>query len=499
MASIEMVASVSEKQADEMGPKTSSSVPSPRASHAALLTAAQLCRGVVRMLFVVVVARSLGPRAFGVYALLLATIEMVAVASGSSYTDYLTREAAIDKHLGWGLTSQLIALRSIVTLPLIVLGVGILWLLHYPSDIIVAAVWFSTSLLFRNVNEAVQGVLRGTGHYCAFLLIELAIASGLATGVGLLLVRGGGLRVVVTTEVAAAAMGAVLAASLAIKLRPACRSHVGLQELLKSSAIFNIYGFVGNLYDRVDVLILSKLAGNYATGIYSAAYRPLGTAQLLPYGILFSLLPVLSQRDPRAADRERLQKAMGFLLCFSFLIILVTVAFADSIVPLVYGPGFSESATALKFLVWAIVLRYVNYALNIKLLALRQERVFVTTCLICLAVNVFGNLALIPKFSWRAAAVMTLATEFVLFAQNVYWLRRTIGTVPKPTGWLRTSVVFVCLLALSVAGAKLVSPAIIGSACVLLFLGYLYRAGMVAQFAAAWGSMPTTGFEGSNS
>ena len=39
----------------------------------------------------------------------------------------------------------------------------------------------------------------------------------------------------------------------------------------------NVYGFMGTLYDRFDVVLLSKLAGDYATGIYSVAYRALGS------------------------------------------------------------------------------------------------------------------------------------------------------------------------------------------------------------------------------
>src|SRR5208283_5100039 len=83
----------------------------PKISHAVLLTSAQLSRGLVRIFFVFVVARQLGPQQFGVYALLLAMIEILAVASGSGCADYMTREAAKDARVGWGLGSQLIGLR----------------------------------------------------------------------------------------------------------------------------------------------------------------------------------------------------------------------------------------------------------------------------------------------------------------------------------------------------------------------------------------------------
>ena len=453
----------------------------PRISHAALLTAAQLCRALLRLSFVVVVARALGPNLFGTYALLLATVEMVAVASGTGYTDYLTREASTDEHLGWGLASQLISLRALCLVPLVSVALGVLVILRYPPFVIVAAAWFSISLLFRAVSEAVQGVLRGTEHYLAFLLIEVLIGLGLTTGAGYVLVRGGNLSAVVATEITASAAGACGAICAALKFRSHSRSHLHLRSLLKASLIFNLYAFVGNLYDRIDVILLSTLAGDYATGIYSAGYRPLGAVQLLPYGVLYSLLPSLTRTKCSGSDRARLEKTMGFLFSTALLIILVTMAFADRAIPALLGSRFSETAVALKILVWAVVFRYLNYALNIVFLSLRQERIFVLTSIVCLVINLCGNLLFIPVLGWRAAALLTIATEIALFAQNIFWLQRLSGTVPKPAGWLRTVLVFLVALGIFLLGKGLGYSMVVGGFCVIGFLLYFLLTGQIWQ------------------
>ena len=61
----------------EVRAQTNSAALEPKISHAVLLTAAQLSRGLVRLLFVLVVARTLGPHQFGVYALLVAVVEIL--------------------------------------------------------------------------------------------------------------------------------------------------------------------------------------------------------------------------------------------------------------------------------------------------------------------------------------------------------------------------------------------------------------------------------------
>ena len=458
----------------------------PRVSHAVLLTSAQLARGLARLLFVLMVARSFGPKQFGVYALLLAVVEILAVASGSGYADYLTREAAQDPRVGWGLGAQLTLLRLLSLLPLAGAGLGILWLLRYPRMVLVAAAWLSLSLIPRTVSDAVQGVLRGVARYWAYLAVELVFDVGLlGGGVLLLLVQHGELRAVIAAEIIAASAAAAASIVFALMFRPNERIRLGLRELLEKSAVFNLYALVGNLYDRLDIVLLSKLAGDYATGVYSAAYRPLGTIQLLPYGVLYSILPALSNgtRD----ERERLEKAMGLLLSAAFVVVLVTMVYAGPAVALLFGSRYVDSAIALKILVWAVILRFMNFALNVRLLAGNHERVFVTTSLVCLGVNLVGNLIFVPMYSWRAAASITIVTEAVLLAQNAFWLRRTVGAVPKPFGVKGSSFVFAILVGIVFIGARTASPILIGSVCILLFLIYLYRAGMIGEFATVWG------------
>src|ERR1700688_4282865 len=103
-----------------------------RISHAVLLTAAQVLRGLLRLFFVIAVARVLGPVRFGVYTLLLAMVEMLAVASGTGYIDYLTRESAKDERLGWGLAAQLIWLRLACIVPFRGVRLGIILLAPGP-------------------------------------------------------------------------------------------------------------------------------------------------------------------------------------------------------------------------------------------------------------------------------------------------------------------------------------------------------------------------------
>jgi len=415
-------------------------------------------------------------------------VEFLAMASGGGYIDYLTREAARDAGVGWGLASQLMALRIAIAIPVAVIEIAILFVMRYPHAMLTGTAWMAVTLIPRSLSEAVQGVLRGIDRYKSYLVVELVLGTGLVMGAGLMLMRSGGLHMAIQTEIAAAGIAGLLAVGLGFKFKTKKLIGMNRWHLVKKSAVFNLYSFIGTMYDRFDVVVLSRLAGDYATGIYSVAYRALGMTQILAYGVLYSLLPTLSRNSGGLAERLRMEKATGLLLSAAFMLVLATMVFAGPAVNLLLGVRYAESAVALKILIWAVILRYFNYALNVRLLAGGHERVFVATSLVCLGVNFFGNLVFIPMYSWRAAAAITIATELVLLGQNIFWIRRVSGGVSLSLRVALNSLVFVSLLALAMVGGFLGAPLVVGTACIALFAAYLYRSGICSEFSAVWGA-----------
>ena len=468
------------------GALANSSVGKPKISDIFILTAAPLVRQLLRVGFVLIVARALGPENFGTYALIFAMIELLAVASGAGYIDYLTRETARDEHAGWGLSFQLSWLRIAIAVPAAVAEIGILFLLGYPRLVLASTAAMALTIVPRALSEATQGVLRGVRRYDLYLIIELVGGLTLLGGGCFLLVLGGGLPVVVITEIAAAAVAAAVALALTLRLRMVKKVRLGWRKLVAKTLVFNIYPFTSNLYNRVDVILLSKLAGNYATGIYSIVYRVLGVSQLLPYGVLYSLLPSISRDQWSEAEKRRLERAMGLLLNLAFVVVLATLIFGGPVVRLLLGARYLDSIPVLDILIWATIPMYLNFALNLGLLATGRERAFVSTSSVCFAVNFIGNLILIPLFSWRAAAFMTIVTELILLAQNAFWIRRTVGRILIPLGAVRTTAAFLALVSVAWVVGRLVSAPVIGVACLLFFLIYLYRTGLISEFVAVW-------------
>jgi O-antigen/teichoic acid export membrane protein len=66
-------------------------------------------------------------------------------------------------------------------------------------------------------------------------------------------------------------------------------------------------------------------------------------------------------------------------------------------------------------------------------LAAHKENFFLWTAGLCTVFNISANLLLIPRFSFLAAAAVTVLTELLLLSQNLYLIKKLLGhsVLPK--------------------------------------------------------------------
>ncbi len=412
----------------------------------------------------------LGPDRFGIYALLLTINEILLFISGGGFIDYLTREAAKDPASGYASAIRLTQLRWLYLLGLVGLCLPVLWLLGYSQAVAVNSVLLSVALFPRAVNESCKGLLRAATAFQRFLWVELVEGATLVAVGALLLFRGAGIRGLIWAELAAAAMGALIALRLALPLFP---RGLGItpawSHVVRKSIAFNVYPLIVDVYDKVDIVLLSKLAGNAAVGLYTMPYRILPMLQVLPFGLMGVLLPTLSASHAHTEEKEASGQVLGLLYASALFFGLGALLLSDTVVPWALGPTYDGSATVLKIVIWAILPMFMNNVYNTILLAKNRERVFLVTSTVCMFVNIAANVILIPRYSYRAAAAVTIATEFVLLAQNAVIVKRTIGYLPLPRNFLRTTVSFAIISAVSLIALRWATPLVVGPLAALIF------------------------------
>jgi len=446
------------------------------APRARLLSASQVVRRLCRMALLFLAARMLGVATFGSYALLLTIVEMVALISGVGYMEFLTREVAKRPGLSRPLGVRVTFLRMTYIVPGLGLALLAMAAMHFSSTVVVNAALLAITLVPRAAGESAQGILKGLRRFAPLLAIELTQGVLVVGAAAAFIQLGFGLRGVIFAEIVSATAGAVIALLSVASGETAPREEAPqVRTLIRSTFAFNIYPFIVNVYDRVDVVLLAKLAGAAATGIYALPYRAYGTLNIIPYGVMGALLPAMSASPMGQMQRDACSRAMKFLLLVAFMIVLVTLTFAGPAVWLLLGESYAGSAQTIRILIWAGVPMFLNFALSTLLLAAHKEKVFVWTASICTAFNIAANLILIPRYSFLAAAAVTVATESLLLAMNLYLVGRLLGQLVLPKeGWKIISV-FILVLGLYWVLRNQISQVWAGSAACLVYTVFALR------------------------
>jgi polysaccharide transporter, PST family len=164
------------------------------------------------------------------------------------------------------------------------------------------------------------------------------------------------------------------------------------------------------IYMRADVILLGKLAGYTAAGIYSAAAQISEGCALLPMAFAPALFPLLVRWRKQGAQFYHRQFEKLFLVTAMtgvFVSLGLTLA-APFIIQLLFGASYGASVSVLRILAWAPTFVFIG---------IMQTGYDITEGLTWLAtlrttagalINVTLNLLLIPRYGANGAAVATL-------------------------------------------------------------------------------------------
>jgi len=217
------------------------------------------------------------------------------------------------------------------------------------------------------------------------------------------------LAVAIPTGVA----GLVLPLALVLRMgiRPHPRVSADLIPLIGRALPFAVLAGSSILYDRVDVLLLSKLAGNSAVGVYSAADRVIDGLLVIPASIGAALYPSLSAVPGQA--RRVLYSAFRWALPISVGVMVLALFPGGLSVNILYGQQYTGAETTFQLLSPLVPLGTCTVSLAYLLQARVRTGLAVVSTLAGLAVDVVSNLILIPRFSYRGAAISADIAELV--------------------------------------------------------------------------------------
>lgn len=208
--------------------------------------------------------------------------------------------------------------------------------------------------------------------------------------------------------------------------------------ILKKSAPFALLVLLMASYNRIDPILLRRLAGDADAGVYAGAFRLLDALTAVAYLVSVPLLPVFSKLckeikpasanynllsiNSQLADIVRL--VFWPMMLFAVGVSVVCNLWAEPIMQLLYHGNFAPYVPVFRVVIFGIVPISITYIFGTLLTAgghLRQLNLFAATTLV---LNVVVNLLLIPRFGATGSAWASLtAQSFMALAQLLLAIR----------------------------------------------------------------------------
>ncbi len=374
--------------------------------------------------------RFLGSSGYGNYTFITSFILIFVSLSDLGLTTIGIRESSQKGGETGEIFGRILALRLFLTLFLFLfLNLAIVFLPQF-AGLRLPAFLASFVVFFLTLRTTNQGVLQTR--------LRLDLASGLEVfasivflvllGFFLFLGKIISLNLLFTFWSISALLSGLLGLVTARRFQPLRLSFDRRQSLtlLKEALPLGAYLLVFSVYDRgIDAFILKSFFSSSVVGYYGLAYKIHGNLVLGAAFLMNSLFPLLAsfKNDP-ARLRRTYEKAFTVLLLAGVAILVGGAFLAPLIIRLVAGESFSPSVMAFRLLLGATFFSYLNHLTGFLMVALGDQKDLLKFSLIAFFTNLVLNLVFIPKYSFVAAAVVTILTELTIFVFTQNYLAR---------------------------------------------------------------------------
>jgi len=222
-------------------------------------------------------------------------------------------------------------------------------------------------------------------------------------------------------------------------------------KLLQSALPFVTIGIVHIVNLRLDILVISYFLGERAIGLYGVANELIISLLIIPTLLSTALFPFLSRK---VNDKSTLVPISNLsvkgLITLGVPMGAGILILAPTIITVVFGDKYAESATVLRILSLGLGLTYARLVFSWLLTAINLVKYALLEYVYCLTINLFLNILLVPRFGIEGAAIATVTSSIFGNLYLYYQTRRFLpeikflGNYCKPI--IGAAIMVICLI-----------------------------------------------------
>ncbi len=374
---------------------------------------------IISFAMVLAIGRKLGVTAFGIFSTAISLVLIFQIIASFGLRNLITREVAKhrDQVALYIINSLYIAIPlSLIAAALMVIIVN--FVLQLDAEAARMTSLLALSLMATAVLECFEGVLAGVEKIKIISYIYLAeniIKVGVCVG---LILMGYQLLAVIVVHIVTRYLAVLLYLPSMMKLghRTKLKPDVAfIKQLMKTAYIFALIMVLVTMYWNIDVVFLNNIAGNDAAGIYSGAKRFVLFLITLIQSFFTAFFPVISGLYESRADQFQYacKKTLQYLMVVTVPIAMIMTLMANKIFYFTFGPGFEQSASVLKILIWIIIPYSMSQVFAYALLASNNQKIDLRVNGIGLVCNIILTLVLSQQFGYIGTSIAALVAIFI--------------------------------------------------------------------------------------
>lgn len=186
------------------------------------------------------------------------------------------------------------------------------------------------------------------------------------------------------------------------------------------------------IYNKIDVIILAHIRGYAETGLYTNAYKFMDLLAFFPGVVSSSLYPFISSaafKQEIGKIRSALENYTKYMIGIAAPLAIGGAVLAPKLILLIGGSQFYDAFRALQVLIFASATLFIYCAVNSVMIS-QLTRYAAAITFVNIFVNVVGNIILIPRYGFVAAAYMTLFSELIQAGLYFYFVQKKIISFP---------------------------------------------------------------------
>jgi O-antigen/teichoic acid export membrane protein len=419
--------------------------------NASLLVAAQLLATPVSVLVNAMMARYLGPAAFGdLYLVLTFGSFGLLIVDWGQGTMLSGEVARARSRAGELLGSALLWRAATSALVYVVFGLAAR-LLHYEAPLRDLLSLALIGFFFNTLTGACQDIIRGFERtdIAAAGSVGWQLLNALLTIPVLLL--GGGTRAVLLAQ-GVCALLTLIVTFLALRplgIWPVTLRRETSRELVRKGTPFVLFSFALLLQQNIDAAFMSKLATATVIGWHAVARKLFGVLLYPANALIVALYPTLCRlhTDNQPEFRRLTRSALSNTAVLAVPLALGCFTYPELGIQLFNPVAFGPAQDNLRILAFLLFLGYLSMPMSSALVAAGRQRPWAMIQLSCAAVSLIADPLLIPWFQRHAGngglgvCAAAVISEVLMVAAGVALLPRGIAD------WLLARRVLLALLA----------------------------------------------------